>query len=475
MQEKNTNIKHIHARQILDSRGNPTVEADVILESGHAGRAAVPSGASTGAGEALELRDGDKDRYGGKGVLKAVWNVNNKISDVLTGNDAANQEQIDHLMCELDGTDNKSNLGANAILAVSMAAAKAVAHAKGARFYEYIADIAGTTDDMKLPMPMMNVMNGGAHADWSTDFQEYMIIPTGAGSITDAVRMGAEVFHKLHDILKNRKYATTVGDEGGYAPFVKDGNNEPLELIKLATEAAGYKLGEDICIAMDIAASEFAKDDHYELKTTGEWKTSANLADWYQWIIDNYPVVSIEDGLAENDWANWRKMTERLGSRIQLVGDDLFVTNTELLSRGIKDGVANAILIKPNQIGTLSETIDAVLMAKKAGYNTVMSHRSGETEDVTIAHLAVGLGTGQIKTGSLSRTDRIAKYNELIRIADTNSILGLFNPFQRRSFAKTVVKVFGDFRMADFVSSIDDFLDIIGYFEDLGVLFINEL
>ena len=428
MQEKNTNIKHIHARQILDSRGNPTVEADVILESGHAGRAAVPSGASTGAGEALELRDGDKERYGGKGVLKAVWNVNNKISDVLVGNDAANQEQIDHLMCELDGTDNKSNLGANAILAVSLAAAKAVAHAKGARFYEYIADIAGTTDDMKLPMPMMNVMNGGAHADWSTDFQEYMIIPTGAGSISDAVRMGAEVFHKLHDILKDRKYATTVGDEGGYAPFVKDGNNEPLELIKLAAEAAGYKMGQDICIAMDIAASEFAKDDHYELKTTGEWKTSTNLADWYQWIIENYPVVSIEDGLGENDWTGWQMLTARF-PQIQLVGDDLFVTNSKLLQKGIDEKAANAILIKPNQIGSLTETIEAVKLAKEHGYRCVMSHRSGETEDTSIAHLAVGLGTGQIKTGSLSRTERVAKYNELMRIAEGNHSLGLTNPF----------------------------------------------
>jgi phosphopyruvate hydratase len=428
MQERNTNIKHIHARQILDSRGNPTVEADVILESGHAGRAAVPSGASTGAGEALELRDGDKDRYGGKGVLKAVWNVNNKISDVLVGNDAANQEQIDHLMCELDGTDNKSKLGANAILAVSLAAAKAVAHAKGARFYEYVAELAGTTDDMKLPMPMMNVMNGGAHADWSTDFQEYMIIPVSAGNMADAVRMGAEVFHKLHDILKDRKYATTVGDEGGYAPFVKDGNNEPLELIRLATEAAGYKMGQDICIAMDIAASEFAKDDHYELKTTGEWKTSANLADWYQWIIDNYPVVSIEDGLGENDWTGWQMLTARF-PKTQLVGDDLFVTNSKLLQKGIDEKAANAILIKPNQIGSLTETIEAVKLAKEHGYRCVMSHRSGETEDTSIAHLAVGLGTGQIKTGSLSRTERIAKYNELMRIAEGNHSLGLTNPF----------------------------------------------
>jgi len=428
MQERNTNIKHIHARQILDSRGNPTVEADVILESGHAGRAAVPSGASTGAGEALELRDGDKDRYDGKGVLKAVWNVNNKISDVLVGNDAANQEQIDHLMCELDDTDNKSKLGANAILAVSLAAAKAVAHAKGARFYEYVAELAGTTDDMKLPMPMMNVMNGGAHADWSTDFQEYMIIPVSAGNMQDAVRMGAEVFHSLHNILKDRKYATTVGDEGGYAPFVKDGNNEPLELIRLATEAAGYKMGQDICIAMDIAASEFAKDDHYELKTTGEWKTSANLADWYQWIIDNYPVVSIEDGLGENDWTGWQMLTARF-PKIQLVGDDLFVTNSKLLQKGIDEKAANAILIKPNQIGSLTETIEAVKLAKEHGYRCVMSHRSGETEDTSIAHLAVGLGTGQIKTGSLSRTERIAKYNELMRIAEGNHSLGLTNPF----------------------------------------------
>ena len=430
MQEKNTNIKHIHARQILDSRGNPTVEADVILESGHAGRAAVPSGASTGAGEALELRDGDKDRFGGKGVLKAVWNVNNKISDVLVGNDAANQEQIDRLMCDLDGTENKSKLGANAILAVSLATAKAVAHAKSMRFYEYIADLAGTTDDMKLPMPMMNVMNGGAHADWSTDFQEYMIIPVSAGNMQDAVRMGAEVFHTLHNILKDRGYATTVGDEGGYAPFVKDGNNEPLELIKLAVEAAGYKMGQDICIAMDIAASEFAKDDHYELKTTGEWKTSANLADWYQWIIDNYPVVSIEDGLGENDWSGWQMLTARF-PQTQLVGDDLFVTNSKLLQKGIDEKAANAILIKPNQIGSLTETIDAVKLAKENGYRCVMSHRSGETEDTSIAHLAVGLGTGQIKTGSLSRTERIAKYNELMRISEGNHSLGLTNPFNR--------------------------------------------
>lgn len=431
MQSKNTNIKYIHARQILDSRGNPTVEADVILESGHAGRAAVPSGASTGAGEALELRDGDKERFDGKGVLKAVWNVNNKIADVLIGNDAADQRGIDQLMLDLDGTENKSNLGANAILAVSLAAAKAVAHAKGMRFYEYVAEIAGTTDQMCLPMPMMNVMNGGAHAGWSTDFQEYMIIPVSATSISDAVRMGAEVFHALAKVLKDRGYVTTVGDEGGYAPRVKDGNNEPLELIKLAIEAAGYRVGDDICIAMDVASSEFAEGDHYELKTNGDWKSSEDLANWYQWILDNFPVVSIEDGLGENDWDGWKMLTDRFGKKLQLVGDDLFVTNSALLKKGIDMGAGNAILIKPNQIGSLTETINAVLMAKKHGYNCVMSHRSGETEDVTIAHLAVGLGTGQIKTGSLSRSERIAKYNELIRISEANSTLALENPFKR--------------------------------------------
>ena len=431
MQEKKFNIKFIHARQILDSRGNPTVEADVVLEGGHAGRAAVPSGASTGAGEALELRDDDDKAFGGKGVLKAVWNVNNKISDVLVGNNAGDQRQIDQLMLDLDGTDNKSNLGANAILAVSLATAKAVAHAKSKRFYEYVAELAGTTDEMCLPMPMMNVMNGGAHADWSTDFQEYMIIPVSAGNIAEAVRMGAEVFHALKNVLKERGYATTVGDEGGYAPFVKDGNNEPLELIKLAVEKAGYKLGENIAIAMDIAASEFAKDDHYELKTNGDWKSSNDLANWYQWIIENYPVVSIEDGLGENDWTGWQMLTNRFGGNTQLVGDDLFVTNSKLLQRGIDEHAANSILIKPNQIGSLTETIDTVLLAKAHGYTCVMSHRSGETEDTSIAHLAVGLGTGQIKTGSLSRTERIAKYNELMRIAESNRTLGLKNPFKK--------------------------------------------
>lgn len=424
----NFTISDIKARQVLDSRGNPTVEAEVFLENGGFGRAIVPSGASTGSGEALELRDADPQHYGGKGVLKAVWNVNSKIRDILVDN-SSDPRYVDQMMLELDGTPNKSNLGANAILAVSLANAKANARARHIPFYRYVAELAGTADEMSIPMPMMNVMNGGAHAAWATDFQEYMIVPRSAGNIAEAVRIGAEVFHALKDVLKERDYPTTVGDEGGYAPRVRDGNNEPLECIKYAIEKSGYRLGEDIAIAMDIAASEFYHKDHYELKTNGDWKSADDLINWYTWIIDNYPVVSIEDGLAENDWANWRIMTERLSARTQLVGDDLFVTNVKLLERGISEGVANAILIKPNQIGTLSETIDTVLLAKHSGYRTVMSHRSGETEDVTIAHLAVGLGTGQIKTGSLSRSERIAKYNELIRIAETNSRLGLANPF----------------------------------------------
>ena len=421
-------ISEIKARQVLDSRGNPTVEAEVYLTNGGFGRASVPSGASTGSGEALELRDGDKDRFGGKGVLKAVWNVNSKIRDILVDN-SADPRYVDQIMLELDGTDNKSNLGANAILAVSLANAKANARARKLPFYRYVAELAGTTDEMSIPMPMMNVMNGGEHASWATDFQEYMIVPRSAGNITDAVRMGAEVFHALATVLKERNYPTTVGDEGGYAPHVRDGNNEPLECIKYAVDKAGYQLGEDIAIAMDIAASEFYDQNHYVLKTNGDWKSADDLINWYTWIVDNYPVVSIEDGLSESDWSNWKLMTERLGGRIQLVGDDLFVTNVKLLERGINEKCGNAILIKPNQIGTLSETIDTVMLAKRAGFHTVMSHRSGETEDISIAHLAVGLGTGQIKTGSLSRSERIAKYNELIRIAELNSHLGLTHPF----------------------------------------------
>lgn len=425
---ENTLIREIKARQVLDSRGNPTVEAEVWLENGGYGKAISPSGASTGALEALELRDGDPGRYGGKGVLKAVWNVNSKIRDVLVGN-SADPRVVDSLLIELDGTENKSALGANAILAVSLACAKANAAAQKMPFYRYVAELAGTTQEMSLPLPMMNVMNGGAHAAWATDFQEYMIVPAGASTMAEAVRMGAEVFHNLASVLAERDYPTTVGDEGGYAPRVREGDNEPLELIRLAIERAGYRPGQDFAMAMDVAASEFFDRDHYVLKTNGDWKSADDLINWYTWIVENYPVVSIEDGLDQADWAGWRQLTERLGERVQLVGDDLFVTNTALLERGIDEGVANAILIKPNQIGTLTETIDAVLMAKKAGYRTIVSHRSGETEDVTIAHLAVGLGAGQIKTGSLSRSERIAKYNELMRIAEEEPELKLARVF----------------------------------------------
>lgn len=425
---ENITISYIKARQVLDSRGNPTVEAEVILSNGGFGRAIVPSGASTGSKEALELRDGDESRYGGKSVLKTVWNINSTISDVLLNN-TADPRTVDQMMLDLDGAENKSNLGANAILAVSMANAKANASGEEIPFYKYIAKIAGTESKMSLPMPMMNVVNGGAHASWSTDFQEYMIVPKSASSIADAVRMGAETFHALKEILKELDYPTTVGDEGGYAPAFRSGNDEPLECIKNAIIKSGYEPGKDIAIAMDIAASEFFNQNQYILKANNQSKTAQELIDWYSRIVSEYPIVSIEDGLAEDDWRNWRELTEKLGNKIQLVGDDLFVTNTKLLERGISEKVANAILIKPNQIGTLSETIDTVLLAQKSGYKTVISHRSGETEDVSIAHLAVGLGAGQIKTGSLSRSERIAKYNELIRIADFNPKLGLAQPF----------------------------------------------
>lgn len=413
----NFTIQEVKARQVLDSRGNPTVEADVVLASGATGRAIVPSGASTGSGEALELRDGDPKYYGGKGVAKAVWNVNHPIRELLIGN-SADQEQVDQLMRELDGTENKSKLGANAILAVSLATAKAAARSQHLPFYEYIAAIAGTTREMCLPRPMMNVMNGGCHADWATDFQEYMIIPRSAGTMNEAVRMGAEVFHALKQVLKDRNYPVTVGDEGGYGPKVRGGNDEPLECILAAIEAAGYRPGEDVALALDVAASEFWQDGHYALKTDGSQKTAAEMVDWYAQLSQRFPIISIEDGLNENDWAGWKVLTERLGQKLQLVGDDLFVTNEKLLRRGIEEKVGNAILIKPNQIGSLTETINTVMLAKKAGYGTIISHRSGETEDTSIAHLAVGLGAGQIKTGSLSRSERIAKYNELMRIAE---------------------------------------------------------
>lgn len=422
-------IKQIKARQILDSRGNPTVETDVFLSNGVGARASVPSGASTGEGEALELRDNDPKNYRGKSVQKAIWNVNNKIADVLVGN-SAEQKTVDNLMIELDGTDNKASLGANATLSVSLAVAKAMARAKRVPFYRYIAEISQSLDQMSLPMPMMNVVNGGAHADWTTDFQEYMIVPKGATTINEAVRMGADVFHELHSVVAEHGYATTVGDEGGYAPHVKGGDdNEPLNLIMEAIDRCGYKAGTDFGIALDIAASEFYDKDHYALKTNGDWKTADDLTNWYEWMLDNYPVVSIEDGLSESDWDGWKMMTARLGSRVQLVGDDLFVTNTKLLLHGVVAKAGNAILIKPNQIGTLSETIDAVLTARTNGFKAIISHRSGETEDVSIAHLAVGLGAGQIKTGSLSRVDRVAKYNELMRIAEGNRGLRLNKPF----------------------------------------------
>ena len=423
-------IIDVYGREVLDSRGNPTVEVEVTLDDGSFGRAIVPSGASTGAFEACEMRDGDTGRYLGKGVLKAVWNVNSKISDLLVGN-SADQKQVDQMMLELDGTENKTALGANATLAVSMANAKACAKAHHMHFYEYVASLAGTMGEMSLPMPMMNVMNGGAHADWSTDFQEYMIIPKGADTIQDAVRMGSEVFHTLHDVLRERGLATTVGDEGGYAPILQEkDDNLPLALIKEAIERTGYEPGKDFGIALDIAASEFADSDHYTLKTNGDWKSADDLVNWYTWMLDNYPVLSIEDGLGESDWPGWKMMTERLGDRVQLVGDDLFVTNTKLIYRGVLDKVANSVLIKPNQIGTLTETIEAVVTAKTNGYTTILSHRSGESEDASIAHLAVGLGTGQIKTGSLSRSERIAKYNELMRISEGNSTLQLAKPFK---------------------------------------------
>lgn len=422
-----TTITRIIGRQIIDSRGNPTVEADVYLEGGAMGRAAVPSGASTGSGEVLELRDGGS-QYGGKGVAGAVANINGPIADKLVGFDASDQSGLDHAMIALDGTDNKSSLGANAILAVSLAAAKAAAISKGVPLYRYIADLTGTTD-LSLPLPMMNVMNGGEHAAGSTDVQEYMIIPVGASDFSEAIRMGTEVFHALKKVLAGAGYGTTVGDEGGYAPAVKGGNREPLQRIAEAVQAAGYELGKDIALALDVASSEFYEDGGYVLKTEGKTLGASELIGWYEAMKAEFPIVSIEDGLDENDWDNWAQLTERIGSSTQLVGDDLLVTNVTLLKKAIENKAANAILIKPNQIGSLTETIDAVKAAQAAGWRTVMSHRSGETEDVTIAHLAVGLGTGQIKTGSLSRTDRIAKYNELLRIAEADPALALAKPF----------------------------------------------
>ena len=419
-------ISSITARQILDSRGNPTVEADVVLRDGTLGRAAVPSGASTGAGEALELRDSGSG-WGGKSVYQAVHNVNEIIAPALAGKDASDQTALDNAMLALDGTDNKSKLGANAILSVSLAAAKAAANAKKQPLWRYVADMTGKSPS--LPLPMMNVMNGGAHAAFATDIQEFMIICKSAKTFEETLKMGTEIFHALAKILKNHDYPTTVGDEGGYAPRVHNGNREPLTLLSEAITSVGYTLGSDIVFAMDAASSEFYQDGRYELKCEGKSLSSEEMIDWLEALVNEFPIVSIEDGLAENDWSGWRQLRERIGDRIQLVGDDLLVTNTSLVQKAIDEHAANALLVKPNQIGSLTETIQAVSMAQDAGWNTVMSHRSGETEDTTISHLAVGLGCGQIKTGSLSRTDRIAKYNELLRIAESDTSLQLARPF----------------------------------------------
>lgn len=408
-----TEIIDINAREILDSRGNPTVEVDILLESGAFGRAAVPSGASTGAREALELRDKNEDYYVGKGVTKAVDNVNGPIAEAVIGLDAADQRTLDRILVELDGTDNKSKFGANALLGVSMAAARAAAQAHGLPLYKYIGGITAYT----LPVPMMNIINGGAHAANNLDIQEFMIMPVSAASFRDALRMGAEVFHNLKKILKSKNYNTAVGDEGGFAPDLGS-NREALELISEAVSKAGYSLGTDILLALDCAASEFMENGKYNLKGEGKVLSSSELVDYYEGLVNDFPVISIEDGLAEDDWEGWALLTQKIGKRIQLVGDDLFVTNPKILEKGIKEKVANSILIKVNQIGTLSETLDAVAMAKRAGYTTVISHRSGETEDSFIADLAVGLSGMQIKTGSLSRSDRIAKYNQLLRIEE---------------------------------------------------------
>jgi len=419
-------ISSITARQILDSRGNPTVEADVVLRDGTLGRAAVPSGASTGAGEALELRDSGSG-WGGKSVYQAVHNVNEIIAPALAGKDASDQTALDSIMLALDGTDNKSKLGANAILSVSLAAAKAAATAKKQPLWRYIANMTGKSPS--LPLPMMNVINGGAHAAFATDIQEFMIICKGAKTFEETLKMGTEIFHALAKILKNHDYPTTVGDEGGYAPRVHNGNREPLTLLSEAITSVGYTLGSDIVFAMDAASSEFYQDGRYELKCEGKSLSSEEMIDWLEALVNEFPIVSIEDGLAENDWSGWQQLRARIGDRIQLVGDDLLVTNTSLVQKAIDEHAANALLVKPNQIGSLTETIQAVSMAQDAGWNTVMSHRSGETEDTTISHLAVGLGCGQIKTGSLSRTDRIAKYNELLRIAESDTSLQLARPF----------------------------------------------
>ena len=429
-----TKITRVHARQVLDSRGNPTVEADVLLESGAFGRAAVPSGASTGEHEALELRDGDKSKYLGKGVLKAVANVNSEIAKAVTGTDAADQRALDHKMITLDGTPTKSRLGANAVLAVSMAAARAAAVAVKQPLYKYLSRYSTDSSANLLPVPMMNILNGGAHADSSVDFQEFMAMPVGAPSFSEALRWGVEVFHALKAALKKHGYSTAVGDEGGFAPSCKS-NEEAIQIVLEAITAAGYKPGEQISIALDPAASEFydkASGKYVFKKSDKSVHSSAEMAAYWTSWVEKYPIVSLEDGMAEDDWSGWKTLTQNVGGKtskkkIQLVGDDLFVTNTERLSRGINEGIANSILIKLNQIGSVTETIDAIELARKAGYNSVISHRSGETEDTFIADLAVATAAGQIKTGSGSRTDRIAKYNQLLRIEEELDGAARFN------------------------------------------------
>ena len=417
-----TNIESIQARQILDSRGNPTVEVEVYLDGGVLGRASVPSGASTGEHEAIELRDGDKDHYLGKGVLKAVQNVNEIIEPELLDIDATDQVLIDRILCELDGTPNKAKLGANAILGASLAVAHAAANAVGLPLYQYLGGVSART----LPVPMMNILNGGSHADNNVDIQEFMIMPTGATSFSEALQMGAEVFHNLKTVLGEKGLATGVGDEGGFAPNLGS-NREALDMIMLAIDKAGYKPGEEISLALDAAASEFYKDGAYHLDAEGDGPWDAKrLTAFYEELVNNYPIVSIEDGLDENDWDGWGNLTEVLGNRIQIVGDDLFVTNPERLRQGIESGCANSILIKLNQIGSLTETLETIEIAKRAGYTNVVSHRSGETEDVTIANLAVATNAGQIKTGSLCRSERIAKYNELLRIEEELGDLAVY-------------------------------------------------
>jgi enolase len=408
-----TRIAHVRARQILDSRGNPTVEVDVRLDDGSLGRVAVPSGASTGAHEAVELRDGDKNRWGGKGVEKAVANVNGEIAGLVAGRDAQDQAGLDRAVIELDGTENKGRLGANAILGVSLATAKAAAASLKQPLYRYL----GGADANLLPVPMMNILNGGAHADNGIDFQEFMVMPAGTPSFAEALRCGAEIFHALKSALHAAGLSTAVGDEGGFAPAIQN-SREALDFIEKAVEAAGYRLGSDVLLALDCAASEYFKDGAYRMIGEGRTLSSADNAGFLAELATAYPIASIEDGMAEDDWGGWKELTDQLGSRVQLVGDDLFVTNVTRLQRGIADGIANSILIKVNQIGTLTETIDAVRLAHSNGYTAVMSHRSGETEDSTIADLAVALGCGQIKTGSLARSDRTAKYNQLLRIEE---------------------------------------------------------